>query len=86
MESSFIETIGFLGGGIVAISLAPQVIKAWKTKSTKDISITWNLIYLVGLILWVIYGSLTQSAPVAIMMGLEALMALSLLILKIRHG
>ena len=41
--------IGYLAGIIVAISLSPQLIKAWKTKSTKDISIIWTLTYMAGL-------------------------------------
>jgi|TARA_Y100000310_G_C20535182_1_gene740502 MtN3 and saliva related transmembrane protein len=50
------EIIGYLAGFIVAITLSPQLIKAWKTKSTKDISISWTLIYMTGLSLWVAYG------------------------------
>jgi len=80
------ELIGYLAGFIVAISLTPQVFKAWKTKSTKDISIGWNLIYLTGLSLWVFYGFGIGSFPVMITVTIEALMAISLLVLKIRYG
>jgi len=34
-----LDFVGYLAGFIVAIALAPQVIKAWRTKSTKDISL-----------------------------------------------
>jgi len=80
------ELIGYLAGFIVAISLTPQLIKAWKTKSTKDISIAWTLIYLTGLSLWVFYGFGIGSFPLMITVTIEALMAISLLILKIRYG
>ena len=80
------EIIGYLAGSIVAISLTPQVIKAWRTKSTKDISIIWTLIYVIGLTLWVVYGFGIRSFPLMITVSIETLMALSLLILKIRHG
>jgi len=76
------ELIGYLAGFIVAISLTPQLIKAWKTKSTKDISIAWTLIYLTGLSLWVFYGFGIGSFPLMITVTIEALMAISLLILK----
>ncbi|EKD64031.1 MAG: hypothetical protein ACD_51C00096G0003 [uncultured bacterium] len=80
-----IELLGYIAGIIVSISLMPQVVKAWKTKSTKDISITWNSIYLFGIILWVIYGFSIKNYPVAIMMGIEGLLALTLLTLKVRY-
>jgi MtN3 and saliva related transmembrane protein len=48
---AFIDLIGFLAGATVAISLVPQVLKSWKTKSTKDISLAWTLIYILGLTL-----------------------------------
>lgn len=80
------ELIGYLAGFIVAISLVPQVFKSWKTKSTEDISIVWTLIYIVGLILWVIYGVGIISFPIIIAVTLEALLAISLLILKLKYG
>ena len=81
-----IELIGYAAGLIVAISLTPQVVKSWRTKSTRDISISWTLIYLSGLILWVIYGVGIGSLPLMVTVTIEFLMAFSLLILKIKHG
>ena len=85
MQNSFVEIIGYVAGAIVSVSLLPQVVKSWKTKSTKDISIVWNSIYLTGLVLWVGYGFMIDSYPVAFMMSIEAFMALFLLILKLKY-
>ena len=76
-----IDLIGYLAG-----SLTPQVIKSWRTKSTKDISVIWTLIYLTGLTLWIIYGIGIASFPIIITITIEALLALSLLILKLLYG
>ena len=81
-----LEIVGYLAGFIVAIALSPQVIKAWKTKSTKDISILWNLILVTGLILWVVYGIVNRIIPLVVFPTIEALMAISLLVLKLRYG
>ena len=82
----YIELVGYFAGIMVAISLIPQVIKSWKTKSTKDISVMWTLIYLTGLILWIVYGIGILSFPIIIFVTIEALLAISLLILKIKYG
>jgi len=81
-----IELIGYIAGLTVALSLTPQVIKAWKTKSTKDISIGWTVIYAIGVTLWVIYGIGIRSFPVMITMSIEGALAFSVLFMKIRYG
>ena len=80
------EIIGFIAGILVASSLIPQTIKSWKTKSTSDISITWMLINLSGQIMWIVYGFLISSMSLVIMSSITLALAISLLILKIRHG
>jgi MtN3 and saliva related transmembrane protein len=77
------EIIGHLAGAIVAIALLPQVIKVYKTKSTKDISILWTLALMFGLVLWVIYAIINTIVPLAIFASLEFLMALCVFIAKL---
>lgn len=81
-----LEIIGYLAGFIVAIALSPQVIKAWKTKSTKDISILWNSALVTGLILWILYAIVNKIVPLVIFASAEAMMATSLLVLKLKYG
>ncbi len=78
-----IEVLGYVAGAIVAASLSPQVIKSWRSKSTKDISILWTLIYMTGLFLWVMYGIGIENYPIIVMLSIEFLMATSLFVLKI---
>jgi len=80
------EFVGYMAGSVVAVSLSPQIIKAWKTKSTKDISVLWNLTLVTGLILWIIYAIANNIVPLAIFASLEVLMATSLLFLKLKYG
>jgi len=80
-----LEIIGFLGGFLVTISLLPQVIKSYKTKATKDISIAYTLILITGLGLWVLYAMLNSIIPLAIFAGVELLITASLLILKLKY-
>ncbi|PIR03940.1 MAG: hypothetical protein COV59_02025 [Candidatus Magasanikbacteria bacterium CG11_big_fil_rev_8_21_14_0_20_39_34] len=81
-----IDIFGYIAGILVVASLLPQTIKSWKTRSTKDLSLWRYIIYVIGLILWVIYAILIHNGPVAIMNGIGLLFALSILYLKIKHG
>ena len=78
-----LEVVGFLAGFLVAIALSPQLIKTWRTKSTKDISILWTLMLMIGLFLWMIYAISNQILPLIIFASIEFLMVLSLFVLKI---
>ena len=80
-----IDILGYIAGTLVVISLLPQVIKSWKTKSTKDISLSRYIIYVIALILWIIYAVIIQNGPVAIMNAGGLLLALSILFLKIKY-
>lgn len=81
-----IEVIGFIAGSLVAVSLMPLLIKSYKTKSTKDIAISWNLINLAGQILWIYYGFKINSYSLVIMSGVTLVMTLILIKLKIKFG
>jgi len=80
------EIIGFVAGIFVAVSVLPQVIKSWKTKSTKDIAISWSIINLIGQILWIVYGVVIGSYALVIMSGITLVMNASMIILKLKYG
>jgi MtN3 and saliva related transmembrane protein len=80
-----IEALGYLAGILVVISLLPQAIKSWKTKSTKDISLWRYAIYIFGLILWIIYAVIIKNNPVAVMNSVGLMLAVSIFYLKIKY-
>jgi MtN3 and saliva related transmembrane protein len=78
--------IGLAAGTLTTISFMPQVIKAWKSKSTKDISIGMYSALSVGLSLWIFYGFAINSTPVIFTNVISLILALVVLLLKIKHG
>jgi len=81
----WIETIGYLAGILIVISLIPQVIQSWRTKETHDISLWRYIIYIIGLILIVVYGFLIWSLPIALLNIVAAFLAIIILYLKIKY-
>ncbi|VVC01703.1 PQ loop repeat protein [uncultured archaeon] len=86
MTLDYISILGYAAGLLVVISLLPQVIQSWKTKSTKDISLWRYIIYVAGLVLWIVYAIIIQNGPVAVMNGVGLALALSILYLKLKYG
>jgi len=81
-----IDLLGYTAGILVVVSLLPQTIKAWRTKSTKDLSLWRYIIYILGLSLWISYAVIIKNGPVAAMNSVGLMLALSILMLKLKHG
>jgi MtN3 and saliva related transmembrane protein len=50
------EIVGFSAAFLTMFGFLPQVIKIYRTKSVKDISIWAVLQFMVGIFLWLLYG------------------------------
>jgi MtN3 and saliva related transmembrane protein len=61
-----IQWVGFAAGFLTTLSFVPQVIKAYRTRSTEDLSLAMLITFSVGLALWVAYGAATYQTPVVI--------------------
>jgi len=83
---NYVNIIGFTAGTLTTIAFVPQLIKIWKTKSAKDISLGMFVILCTGIILWVVYGILVKSLPVVVANATALVFALSILVLKMKRG
>ncbi len=81
----YIDLLGYFAGILVVISLLPQVIKSWKTKLTRDISLMRYIVYAVGLVLWIVYALVVKNGPVAVMNSIGLIFALIILFLKLKY-
>ena len=81
-----IELVGFSAGIMVAISSLPQLIKSWKTKLTRDISLLWLSINILGQMTWITYGFLKGSLSLMVMSFITLVMVGLVLTLKIKYG
>jgi MtN3 and saliva related transmembrane protein len=83
MES--VTLIGLMAGALTTIAFFPQLHKAWTSKSTKDVSISMYVIFCTGIFLWLIYGLMIDSLPVILANAVTFVLALSILVLKIKY-
>ncbi|ABQ06371.1 SemiSWEET family sugar transporter [Flavobacterium johnsoniae] len=63
---NFIDIIGLFAGACITLSTVPQIVKVWKTKKVKDISLKTFSILTFGIIVWIIYGILKEDLPIII--------------------
>ncbi|KRD10259.1 hypothetical protein ASE21_11105 [Flavobacterium sp. Root901] len=63
---NYIDIIGLFAGACVTLSTIPQIMKVWKTRKVKDISLKTFSILTFGIAVWVIYGILKEDLPIII--------------------
>lgn len=83
---NFATLLGYVATAVSVISFSPQVIKSWKTRQTKDVSMTGYLFLALGATLWLIYGILIKNLPIALTNGIVLILQLSVIFLKLRYG
>jgi len=85
MELNHTTLIGLAAGTLTTSAFIPQVVRTWKTRSTRDISLGMFVAFCAGIALWTAYGFLIHSAPVIITNSITFILASIILVLKIRH-
>ena len=58
------EIIGVIAAVCTTFAFVPQVIKVWKTKQTKDLSLRMYSIMFLGILLWLVYGIIIDSISI----------------------
>ncbi len=79
------EIIGLVAAVLTTASFVPQVYKTWKSKSADSLSLTMYLVFFVGIILWLIYGIHLNSLSMIIANSITSVLALLLIIFKLRY-
>lgn len=79
-----IQILGLVAGMCTTISFLPQVIKTWKTRSAKDLSLGMFLLFCIGVVLWLIYGIMVMDIPVIAANFVTLLLSSTLLVFKLK--
>ena len=84
-EFNYIDLFGFLAAFLTTIDFLPQLYKTWKTKSADDVSLIMLILFITGLICWIIYGLKINSIPILVANIITFMFNFSILILKITY-
>lgn len=77
--------LGLVGGTLTTSSFVPQVLKAVKTKSTKDVSLGMFALLSAGIFIWIVYGFMIDSLPVILTNIISFIFSTIILVYKIIH-
>ena len=79
------NSIGSVAAFCTTLSFLPQLIRVWRRKSARDISLTMFLLFSFGVVCWLVYGLGIGSAPIIAANTVTLVLALAILVLKLRY-
>ncbi|MEW6592068.1 MAG: SemiSWEET family transporter [Candidatus Hadarchaeota archaeon] len=83
---SEVELLGLVAGAIVALGYIPQVVRVWRLKSAREISLPFTVLVLAGVTCWLSYGILLGLASVILWNSANMLLLSLLLTAKLKYG
>jgi MtN3 and saliva related transmembrane protein len=78
--------LGLMAGTLTTAAFVPQLAKAWRSKSTGDLSWGMLVTFSTGVLLWLIYGVWIDSLPVILANAVTLLLQAGIVSLKIKYG
>ena len=74
--------LGWLASIFCTLLLMPQIMKAYQTRHTDDVSMSMLILSVAGNGFWVAHATMTQNIPLIVGAGLISLMSITLIVFK----
>jgi MtN3 and saliva related transmembrane protein len=82
----WVDILGFVGTGLLGVTLVPQVIKTYQLKSASELSYVYLTLQTVSNIIFIVYGYFINRLPILLCNGFVLLCSVSLLVAKMKYS
>jgi MtN3 and saliva related transmembrane protein len=80
------ELLGFVGGLLTTAGMVPQVWRLFKLKSAHEISLTFSVLFVIGIAFWLFYGIERGLMSVIVWNGISLALGVGMLYAKLKWG
>jgi MtN3 and saliva related transmembrane protein len=81
----FTEILGYSAGVITTLTFLPQVIKTWKERSARDVSLWMFIIAATNEVMWIGYGILKDDWVIILTNAVVLILSLTMIGLKLKY-
>lgn len=85
MEKLHIGIIGIIAGIFTTVSFVPQLVKIFKTKRGKDISLYMYVVLTTGIVMWLIYGFLIKELPIILANAVAFVLCSIIILMRVKY-
>ena len=83
--ADYMTVLGLFAGALSVVAFFPQLLKVWRTKSTRDMSLGMFSIFCTASFLWLVYGVWINNVPIMVTNFLLFVQALILVAFKVKY-
>jgi MtN3 and saliva related transmembrane protein len=80
---NIVTSIGLIAGAITSLAAVPQVVRTYRTRHARDLSIWQPVLLVIGMLLWLIYGIFLRDLPLILANAFSILCYALLIFMKI---
>ncbi len=80
------EYVGYFAGFLTTFAMLPQIMRVYRLKSAREISILFNTSLLLGISLWLAYGAVLGLVPLIVWNAIGVFLVSLLLLAKLKYG
>ena len=80
------DLIGYVAASLTTLSFLPQALHTFRTRDVSGISLGMYSLFTSGVALWLVYGLLLQAWPIVVANVVTLVLALAILVMKLRYG
>jgi MtN3 and saliva related transmembrane protein len=84
--ATLVNILGTAAGLFSMASFVPQVVKIWRDKRAAGVALHTYLLTVTGFVLWIVYGVMLKSWPVAASNSVNLVLSGAILALRWRYG
>jgi len=78
------DILGLAAGTLTTAAFLPQVLRTWRLRSAREISLGWIVTFSAGVALWLVYGVRVGSWPIIAANAVTLVLTGLILVLKLR--
>ena len=79
------DWIGYAAATLTTASFVPQALHTFRTKDVRGISLAMYSAFVVGILLWLVYGLLLSAWPIVIANAVTLTLAAAILTMKLKY-
>ena len=80
-----VDALGLVAGFLTTVAYIPQVVKIWRSKSAKDVSLRTFIALTVGIAAWLAYGIAKHDLPLVLWNAVTLVLAGAILAMKVKY-
>ena len=81
-----VDFFGYFAAILTTLAFLPQLIKTLKTKKADDVSLITLIMFITGVISWIIYGYMISSIPILLANTITCILNILILVFKISYS